>query len=73
MYITFSTDGIYWNTAYIACVHNTTVFLRSDSTNIRLTSITVYFFLNSKIGKFSKINFTFVEPTLIHVPAKMVM
>ena len=72
MYITFSTDGIYWNTAYIACVHNTTVFLRFDSTNIRLTSITIYFFLNSKIGKFSKINFT-LEPTLIHVPAKIVM
>jgi len=52
---TFSIGGIYWNAANIACVHNTIIFLKSDSTNIRLTSIPVYFFLNSKIGKFSKI------------------
>ena len=51
----FSTGGIYWNVAYIACVYNTTVFLKSNSTNIRLTSIPVNFFLNSKIGKFSRI------------------
>jgi len=35
----FNIGGIYWNAAYIACVHNTTVFLRPDSTNIRLTLI----------------------------------
>ena len=51
----FSTGGIYWNAVYIACVYNISVFLKHDSTNIRLTPITVYFFLNSKIEKFFKI------------------
>ena len=51
----FSTGGIYWNAVYIACVYNTIVFLKPESTNIRLTSIPVNFFLNCEIGKFSKI------------------
>jgi len=51
----FSIGDIYWDAAYIAYVHNTIEFLRPNSTNIKLTSILVYFFLNSKIGKFSKI------------------
>ena len=50
----FSIGDIYWDAAYIAYVHNTIEFLRPDSTNIKLTSILVYFFSILKLENFPK-------------------